>query len=917
MLESCNSDGAVELDKDSVLNFLTCLKHAMLLGTARLSVSRRELVLKKINPLMVSLAQEHFPDTERHLFGPNFEQRLKTRSETAETIGKAPGWENLFFVEGPPEDSRDLVGAASRISTDKSAHSNQLWHSGAVLHSGVEDNPPDSRAHGSTAHGSSNPISQKPTSNQFAQRYVFRNFTTQFNTEGASNWASKSLHPTMDDAHTGPVGFANHSGSSHRIYESSCSAFLARNAQSTPSTGEGVRSGNERTMKELQTHTPSNRGFISSIFIVPKKDGRNHPVINLKPLNQFLIYEHFKMEGIHMLRDLLKQNDYLVKIDLKDAYLTVPIWKDHQKYLRFLWKGTLHEFACLPFGLATAPRVFTKLMKPVVAALRQRGIRLIIYLDDMLIMAESQALASHHATSTLNLLEEVQLQLVNYNKSQLTPCQSIEFLGFLINSTNLTLQLPGEKLRKIRKTCQDLLEKTEISVRELSKFLGFLTSSIQAIFPGPLHYRHLQRLNNTTMTSEQSYEAILTLDSAAREEVLWWRDHLQGWNGKALFQHPIDLIIEADASRKGWGAYCEGVSTGGPWCSEKKRLHINCLEQLAGSFAIKTFTKTTACAHVRLLLDNAAAVAYINKMGGYSFTCFSQSSNRPVGVVSRESTDSVSSTPPGKIKHTSRQGIEDFNRLERLETQFQPVSSNIENMGPTRNRSLCITPDISASSLCQLEARSSSHTDRCIHNELAKNPRVRLPAIRLNRPMLTAGHVSESRTINSNISSLANSALVSTTTPTVYRSSHSAPSISRSLNERQPATSSGQPPAGWLETVCQRFETTNVSAETREILLAAWRRNTTSAYSSAWSKWVGWCGERKINPVSVSLNAILEFLKDQFKNGKAYRTINVYRSALSTVLPEIDATSMGAHPFFHLRPPDNQNIRTLRAYRKS
>ena len=112
---------------------------------------------------------------------------------------------------------------------------------------------------------------------------------------------------------------------------------------------------------------------------------------------------------------------------------------------------------------------------------------------------------------------------------------------------------------------------------------------------------------------------------------------------------------------------------------------------------------------------------------------------------------------------------------------------------------------------------------RCIHNELAKNPGVCLPAICLNRPMLTAGHVSESRTINSSISSLASSALVSTTTPAVYRSSHSTPTICRSLNERQPTTSSEQPPAGWLETVCQHFETTNVSAETREILLAAWR----------------------------------------------------------------------------------------------
>jgi hypothetical protein len=357
-------------------------------------------------------------------------------------------------------------------------------------------------------------------------------------------------------------------------------------------------------------------GFISSIFVVPKKDGGNRSVVNLKPLNQFLGYEHFKMEGIHMLRDLLKKEDFLVKIDLKDAYLTVPILKKHQKYLRFLWKDTMLEFACLPFGLATAPRVFTKLMKPVVGALRQRGIRLIIYLDDILIMAESHDLALHHAASTLNLLEGLGF-IVNYRKSQLLPCQEMEFLGFLIDSNGMTLQLPGEKLRKIRRKCQKLLDQTTISVRELSKFLGLLTSSIQAIFPAPIHYRHLQRLKNTTLASLQTYEAQVALDQPAREEILWWRDHLHAWNGRALFQDPVELIIETDASRKGWGAYCDGVRTGGPWSFEEKRLHINCLELLAGSLAIKTFTKSRACsAHVKLLMDSASPVAYINKMGG-------------------------------------------------------------------------------------------------------------------------------------------------------------------------------------------------------------------------------------------------------------------------------------------------------------
>ena len=64
---------------------------------SQISTTRRELVLKKINPLMVSLAQEEFSNTNKSLFGPGFEQRLKTRSETAETIGKAVRAGKPFF----------------------------------------------------------------------------------------------------------------------------------------------------------------------------------------------------------------------------------------------------------------------------------------------------------------------------------------------------------------------------------------------------------------------------------------------------------------------------------------------------------------------------------------------------------------------------------------------------------------------------------------------------------------------------------------------------------------------------------------------------------------------------------------------------------------------------------------------------
>lgn len=95
------------------------------------------------------------------------------------------------------------------------------------------------------------------------------------------------------------------------------------------------------------------------------------------------------MEGVPALREIIEPNDYLCKVDLKDAYVVIPIHQDSQKYLTFMNKGTVYQYTSLAFGLSIAPRIFSKIMRYALELLRAKGIRLIYYLGDICILEKS------------------------------------------------------------------------------------------------------------------------------------------------------------------------------------------------------------------------------------------------------------------------------------------------------------------------------------------------------------------------------------------------------------------------------------------------------------------------------------------------------------------------------------------------
>ena len=156
-----------------------------------------------------------------------------------------------------------------------------------------------------------------------------------------------------------------------------------------------------------------------------------------------------------------------------------------------------------------------------------------------------------------------------------------------------------------------------VSARALSHPLGKMNATAQVIPPAPLFCSHLQMdLAQALERGNQCYETQLTLSPEAREELVWWDTHMSAWNGRSLLKRDLDLVIDSDASLIGWGATCQGKRTGGPWSHQESQMHINCLELLAATLAIPTFTKGRTQISVLLRIDNTTAVAYINNRGG-------------------------------------------------------------------------------------------------------------------------------------------------------------------------------------------------------------------------------------------------------------------------------------------------------------
>ena len=189
--------------------------------------------------------------------------------------------------------------------------------------------------------------------------------------------------------------------------------------------------------------------LISTTFIRPKRCGSHCLILNLKKLNEHIVYRHFKMDSLQSAVQPMKPDCWMAVLDLKDAYYSVSIRTEHRKYLRFEYDGQLYEFVWLPNGLSSVPRIFTKLLKPALARLRDDGVLLVVYIDDIILLAnESETLVTyiHKATTLLKSLGFP----IHEGKFLFVPSQKVAFLGFVFDSINMTVSMNQTKLKKLK-----------------------------------------------------------------------------------------------------------------------------------------------------------------------------------------------------------------------------------------------------------------------------------------------------------------------------------------------------------------------------------------------------------------------------------------------------------------------------------
>ena len=394
------------------------------------------------------------------------------------------------------------------------------------------------------------------------------------------------------------------------------SNFIPRSMSSSSTKVTKVKVNEYLEYKIIKVIHPNQAQYISYVFPVPKKSLTDHRLIfDMTELNKLVRKVHFRMDSIPDIMALILPGDWFTSMDLSDAYYCIAMHMLSIPYLTFIFMNVYYQFTCLPQGLSSAPRIFTKVVRVVLTYLRGYGIRIAAWIDDFIMMSASRSLSLDHSSRTVQTFKELGF-LINVEKSQLEPVQRISHLGLVWDSVQYSVSVPPDKIAGVKSKCLVALSYS-VKVRFLSSILGSLEYFKWGYPFATFHYRRLQRFVNACLGRGLSYDAYVVPSASACVDLKWWSSVDDSLPFRSLSPFVADVELFCDASLTGWGCWTsEGKEACGAWSNDEAELHINVLEAMAVLFALKCFFKSTYDCGILVRSDNTSVVSYINKQGG-------------------------------------------------------------------------------------------------------------------------------------------------------------------------------------------------------------------------------------------------------------------------------------------------------------
>ena len=360
---------------------------------------------------------------------------------------------------------------------------------------------------------------------------------------------------------------------------------------------------------------------ISPIGIIPKRHQENawRLIVDMSSPEGFSIndgiapsmssLEYIRIQDVIRQIILLGPNTQLAKIDIKSAYRVCPVHPDDRLLLGMSFQGKVYIDTALPFGMRSAPKIFNAVADALLWILKEHGVSALLhYLDDFITFGSpNTSQCSINCQIIFGICEILCIPLAS-DKCQ-GPCSLLDYLGFALDTTLMTVSLPRDKLTRLSDLLAQWHNRKACTKHDLDSLIGQLQHASAIIKPGRSFLRRMIILSKSRRCPSHP----IRLNQGFRSDLAWWSLFLHRWNGITLMsalgiENPTFTVTSDASGSWGCGAYSGNQWFQLQWDSGTASKSIAYLELVPILIAGLIWGRQWSGSYVRCRCDNQSVV---------------------------------------------------------------------------------------------------------------------------------------------------------------------------------------------------------------------------------------------------------------------------------------------------------------------